>query len=199
MTAEQFTEFCYNIGTRFGWPLAYWLAFATEWATWEGTNAQYNPLATTQTMAGSTPFNSAGVQNYPDPPTGELATIYSLDPTQYNGIDYYPAIRAAIVSQSIDASGRDTVAAEVRTWGTTGFANLIEQGWNPMSEQDANPPATKKELDALNSAALARFAAIANSADLMVAEYERTGDLHRALSEWVTSLHRASNPEQIPA
>ena len=59
-------------------PLAGREEWFIAWAREEGTAAQYNLLATTWTMPGSTDFNSAGVQNYRDLESGVTATANTL-------------------------------------------------------------------------------------------------------------------------
>lgn len=135
MTNDELRVFLTAIASHFGWPLHYWLAFGRVWASYEGTDARYNPLATTQPMPGSTAFNSAGVQDYASIDDGIQATIWSLDPTAYNGVDYYPSVRRAVANASIDDAGRrSAIAAEIGTWGTSGFAAIIRDGWNPDVE-----------------------------------------------------------------
>lgn len=113
----------------------YWIPFGREWARWENTTAAYNPLASTDgsvSLAGT--FNSHGVKDYASFGDGVLATIRTISPgshyTQF--IDYYSAIRQAIQQESLDTPGRSLVAAQMRKWGTVGFANQIERGWNPI-------------------------------------------------------------------
>ena len=151
------------------------LAFVAEWIRYEGTTAQYNPLATTLVMPNSTSFNSVGVRNYASFEDGVLATARTLDPVAYNSAwtDYYPAIRAALREGGFGAM-RSTVANQLRKWGTVGFADAIDNGWNapvvapipppppaPTNPQlDARLSAVEAQLSALNRAVLARFAAL---------------------------------------
>lgn len=54
------------------------LAFIDAWIQSEGTDAQYNPLATTQDMPGATCFNSVCVKNYLTVEDGVEATVMTL-------------------------------------------------------------------------------------------------------------------------
>ena len=98
------------------------------WQAGEGSDAFNNPLDTTRGgYAGEIPYNTFGndehVWNYPDENTGAEATAATLEE------GYYPAILAALRADNPLASwhGDATIIAEVRTWGTTLFANQLEQ------------------------------------------------------------------------
>lgn len=54
------------------------ISWLLSWAELERTNADYNPLATSYRTDGSTDFNSAGVQSYPDIATGIAAVVGTL-------------------------------------------------------------------------------------------------------------------------
>jgi hypothetical protein len=56
------------------------------WEKAEGTRAQYNPLATTQNMAGATRFNSVGVKNYVNYQDGIDANVKALTNGRYGNI-----------------------------------------------------------------------------------------------------------------
>lgn len=62
------------------------LRLLAAWAQAEGGNARWNPLNTTLKLAGSTDYNSAGVQNYFRPTEGVCATGLTLVNGHYNGI-----------------------------------------------------------------------------------------------------------------
>jgi murein DD-endopeptidase MepM/ murein hydrolase activator NlpD len=63
------------------------MRFFNAWAQAEGTQAQYNPFATTRKgYQGETAFNSVGVKNYPDVRTGIKATIDTLSLGYYTHI-----------------------------------------------------------------------------------------------------------------
>jgi peptidoglycan hydrolase CwlO-like protein len=78
------------------------------WQLAEFTQAGWNPLATTRPMAGSTSFNSAGVQNFPSLQTGLLANRLTL----YNGWRSYGY--GAIVSNLRACSPPYTTANAIR-------------------------------------------------------------------------------------
>jgi hypothetical protein len=61
------------------------LVVTIAWQAQEGTQAAWNPLATTHRMDGSTDFNGAGVQNYRSLAQGLQATKETID----NGWDVY--------------------------------------------------------------------------------------------------------------
>ena len=54
------------------------LVAVVAWQAQEGTRAAWNPLATTQGMAGATQFNSVGVRNYASLEQGLQATALTL-------------------------------------------------------------------------------------------------------------------------
>lgn len=152
----------------------YWLPFGREWARWENTTAAYNPLASTDgsvNLAGT--FNSHGVKDYASFGDGVLATIRTISPgshyTQY--VDYYKAVREAIQAESIDRVGRSLVASQMRKWGTVGFANQIEAGWNPTPVIVPEEPDVEDDdyVFVLNEAIQKRMAItrLANDPDLV--------------------------------
>ena len=55
------------------------LIAVVAWAAQEGTDAGWNPLATTLDYPNSTLFNSAGVKNYPSLEDGLTATVLTLE------------------------------------------------------------------------------------------------------------------------
>jgi len=61
------------------------LVVSVAWQAQEGTQAAWNPLATTHRMDGSTDFNSAGVQNFRSLAQGLQATKETIE----NGWDVY--------------------------------------------------------------------------------------------------------------
>ncbi len=102
------------------------VAILDEWQHYEGGSAANNPLDTTRSgYAGETPYNTFGndehVWNYPDLETGAQATADTLR----NG--YYPAIVAALGADlpRVQWDGDAAIIAELRTWGTTGFADAL--------------------------------------------------------------------------
>jgi hypothetical protein len=56
------------------------------WVEAEGTDAAFNPLATTQAMPGATNFNSVGVKSYASYQDGLAATVRTLTNGRYEGI-----------------------------------------------------------------------------------------------------------------
>ncbi len=116
-----------------GLPVDSWrLEFFTHWQPFENTTAKFNPLATTQHMPGSTPLggdpnqnNGNPVQEYLTFADGVAATVKTLQ----NGD--YPAIIAALWTEKI--VNRAELVADIRTWGTSGFADAVNAGWTPTS------------------------------------------------------------------
>jgi hypothetical protein len=83
------------------------------WQLSEGTEAAFNPLATTRKHPGATDFNSVGVKNYPSYEAGMQETIEAL----HNGL--YDHILAALAQgNDANAVGR---AIENSRWGTGGL------------------------------------------------------------------------------
>ena len=101
------------------------LDLLNEWARWENTRAAYNPLATTRNAAGATQFNDAGVRNYPSMEVGIAATANTF----LNGL--YPEIVMAIRGNDATWQHSAAIAAEIRTWGTMGFASFVAGGGIP--------------------------------------------------------------------
>lgn len=85
----------------------------SAWAQAEGTSAKFNPLATTQSAAGATNFNSVGVKNFTSYEQGLAATVKTLT----NG-RYEPILAALRSGDSAVAVGR---AVEASPWGTGGL------------------------------------------------------------------------------
>lgn len=100
------------------------IRFLDAWQKGEGGTATNNPLNTTKRgYAGETDYNSVGVKNYPTPSIGAIATAQTLQ----NG--YYPHIVAALRSgnpASVDSAQMQSLVKELKTWGTTNFANSIQ-------------------------------------------------------------------------
>lgn len=88
------------------------VAFLDAWQNAEGGSAAYNPLNTTQRMSGSTPYNSAGVQEYGSTAQGANATAQTLQ----NG--RYGAIVDGLRSGNPLGGDTSTIAQELGTWGT---------------------------------------------------------------------------------
>lgn len=126
--------FMHSLSAAFGVSYTPWRQdWLREWARNEGTAARFNPLASTLKWGASTPFNSAGVQNYASFSDGVAATKATLDPHSFepSWIDYYPDLRAALLNENlINLSG---IIADLRDWGTVNFAAELEGGWRPPS------------------------------------------------------------------
>lgn len=112
-------------------------AILATWQRFEGGQALFNPLNTTTPMPGSSRYNSAGVQNYPNEGSGETATARTL----LNG--HYPQIVDAFRADTPMAEwyGNDAIIAEINTWGTHGFAAMLSH------EQPPVPPIPENSND----------------------------------------------------
>lgn len=97
------------------------LVSVVAWQYGENTNAQFNPLATTQTWPGSTPFNSNSgypVQNFATPDDGFNATIQTIT----NG--HYPNVLADLQADASPEStmghfdGGPSGGNDLNIWGT---------------------------------------------------------------------------------
>ncbi len=92
------------------------LQFLNAWAAAEGGSASFNPLNTTQSASGATPYNSNNgnpVWNYPDANTGIQATVATLE----NG--NYPTIVQGLLSGNPYASQYQSgISQQLQTWGT---------------------------------------------------------------------------------
>ena len=160
--AEYFTAVLEKIGRT---PSVWRLQWFREWARYENTGARFNPLATTQPggeFSADPYWNSFGsenqyhVRNYATFDDGVLATAHTL----VNG--YYPAVLAMLDNEG--SNDLASVSAQLRTWGTTGFANEVAEGWLPAGAAavppvapDAPEPTLQSLLaycDALNAAVL---------------------------------------------
>lgn len=89
------------------------LRLLAAWAQAEGGTAKWNPLNTTYTLRSSTPYNTAGVQNYFRPTEGCCATVLTLVNGNYNGIlgDLQNGVKTA--EQIVNDR-----ATEFSRWGT---------------------------------------------------------------------------------
>src|SRR5487761_2455569 len=99
------SDFLQALAQKLGVPASGMTAFNdffNQWQPFENTQAQFNPLATTQGAQGATSFNSSGVKNFPDMATGVDATAQPLQ----NGD--YPALMNAI--QTGDFSNKAALA-----------------------------------------------------------------------------------------
>jgi hypothetical protein len=91
--------------------LASW--FPHEYPSWPPW-ASNNPMSSTLPAAGSTTYNSVGVQNYPTAAEGAQATAQTLA----NG--YYPLIVADLKSGR-GLCGDPSLAGEFGTWSGNGY------------------------------------------------------------------------------
>jgi len=86
------------------------LAALYAWRQAEGGKAAYNAFNTTWRLAGSTTYNSHGVQNYTSPQQGVEATVKTLLGSKYTGV--VRALRE-------DRSPEEVAAAVIASpWGT---------------------------------------------------------------------------------
>ncbi len=101
--------------------------FLTQWQPYEGANAAYNPLNTTQHMPGSSPLggdpnqnNGNPVQEYTSEEQGAEATAKTL----MNGA--YPVILNAL--QTGNFNNVSGIEQNLRTWGTGNWASKLASG-----------------------------------------------------------------------
>lgn len=91
-----------------------------KWQSFEGGNAEWNPLNTTENWPGAWLYNSSGVKNYRTQEDGINATAATLR----NG--HYPSIVWALENNvPVDSWSKAPIPAEVDTWGTHGFAAYL--------------------------------------------------------------------------
>jgi len=99
------------------------LRFFNAWAQAEGTDARYNPFATTRKgFQGESNFNSVGVKNYPDARTGIKATIDTLNLSYYTNIVSLlrdPNATAEDLAKAVAASPWGTGTGVLRVLGIT--------------------------------------------------------------------------------
>ncbi len=112
------------------------LRAVVAWIQAEGSEAEWNPLATTKKAPGSTEFNWVGVQNYPDAETGLRATAETLNYGADRDLYGYRPIRHRLrKSRSAYWTLR---AVEVSAWGTGGLAleclPWVKKAWEHYSQ-----------------------------------------------------------------
>lgn len=90
------------------------------WIQAEGSNASFNPLATTQDMPGDTKFNSVGVRNYVSFEQGVQATAKTLNYGADREIYGYKPIRRRLRRNRW--AYWTLRAVEASAWGTGGLA-----------------------------------------------------------------------------
>jgi hypothetical protein len=102
------------------------------WLAAEGTQAKWNPLATTLRRPGSTNFNSVGVQNYLTLCQGLEATTLTLDEPGHG----YGKILRKLENPNATASDILTAVAE-SDWGTGELAlsilDDVKRDWEAYS------------------------------------------------------------------
>jgi hypothetical protein len=105
------------------WPITTQnVLFLDTWQTYEGGTCRNNPLNTTLKTNRSTncvQTQTAGVwvQNYPSQTAGKTATVSTLTGPFYGAI-----VDALKSGDPFSYPGSQTVAQEIRTWGTGNFA-----------------------------------------------------------------------------
>lgn len=87
--------------------------FLAAWSTCEGGSARNNPLNTTERVPGSTRYNSAGVQHFPDAISGTAATLLTLRLPAYSDLRHALAANGWPALEIAKAS-----VGAIRTWGT---------------------------------------------------------------------------------
>lgn len=91
-----------------------------SWMQAEGSEAKFNPLATTQDMPGATNFNSVGVKNYKSLEQGVEATAKTLNYGADRDLYGYKPIRRRLRR---NAWAKWTLkSVEKSIWGTGGLA-----------------------------------------------------------------------------
>ena len=87
--------------------------FFRAWQQAEGTNAKYNPLATTKNInaSGQTDFNSVGVKNYPTEDDGVAATVATLQLDRY-----YKELTDKLKQDDITAEELADSTSALKTW-----------------------------------------------------------------------------------
>ncbi len=88
----------------------------TCWARAEGGSAEWNPLNTTEPMAGASDYNTSGVKNYPSPVAGIAATAVTLSLGPYRKLwaNMQRAKKDKLTPEEIVLQSRQAFD----TWGT---------------------------------------------------------------------------------
>lgn len=105
------------------------------WMQAEGSEARFNPLATTQDWEGATNFNGVGVKNYRSLQDGVAATAKTLNYGADRGLYGYKPIRRRLRR---NAWAYWTLrAVEASQWGTGGLAlrclSMVKRHWEHFS------------------------------------------------------------------
>jgi peptidoglycan hydrolase CwlO-like protein len=98
------------------------LVVMVAWESAEGTDASWNPLATTYDIAGATMFNSVGVKNYPSLAVGIQATIGTLQGTSHG----YEHIVAGLMASKDPMVTGGAINASDWCYGCSGGQYVIE-------------------------------------------------------------------------
>ena len=108
--------------SRLGMPLTSEnVRLMVAWQQAEGTKAQYNPLATTQSMPGATRFNSVGVKNFASYDDGLTANLKAITNGRYENV--LAALRRG------DSAVTTAQAIASSPWGTGGLVlRILQQG-----------------------------------------------------------------------
>lgn len=189
-------------------PTPWLLTFLHRWAAGENTGAAYNPFATTwedpqlenpvnrwwNTFEDEKTGTIRHVRNYRSLEAGVEATARTIRQPAY-----YATIRSVLNKQAISPADRPKLVADIRTWGTTAFANQLADGWSPAPVTPVTDPEHIQQLtdqlvvlmdqvDRLNAAVLARFAAV-NAGGVA---------LLKGATLTAFALQRAADPAEIP-
>jgi hypothetical protein len=100
------------------------LKFLYAWRQSEGKAGKYNPFNTTQSMPGSTNFNSVGVKNYASMDDGLNATVKTLNNGRYNCI--VNGLKNNIGAKNISQQ----CASDLKTWGTGDLVAKVISGYD---------------------------------------------------------------------
>jgi hypothetical protein len=107
----------------------------------ENTRARNNPLATTLKVPGSTPFNTAGVQDYTSREVGVEATANTL------ALPYYSPILAMLRRDVFDSASLD---GALRTWsGDGGYVPSLLSAWEKRWAETSQVMSTKSSAPRL--------------------------------------------------
>lgn len=105
------------------------LKFLFAWRQSEGKAGKFNPFNTTQSMPGSTNFNSVGVKNYKSLDDGLEATYKTLTNGRYNCI--VNGLKSNIGAKNISTK----CINDLKTWGTGDLIAKVISGY----EKGATP------------------------------------------------------------
>lgn len=140
VTDSEFKTFINNLASKLGITLTPEKSrFFQAWRRAEGTNANFNPFATTwpgknkitwSKDPGMTRFNTAGVKNFSNIDAGVQATVDTLNQS------YYTNLMGQLKQANITADEL-AVNPDLRKWGTTASnPNLIKSSLTAPSAAD---------------------------------------------------------------